>query len=127
MSAASQKTIKLKAESLPRKTGIYFFKDNKNKVIYIGKARSLRDRVKSYFHSISDPKIENILSETADIDFILTDSEREAAFLENNFIRQSQPKFNIKLKDDKSFPYLKITLPDKKPCDYAYTFKIQWM
>jgi len=110
--------LKSKAEKLPAKPGIYFFKDAGSQVIYIGKARSLRDRVRSYFLPSSDPKIENIIAETADIDFILTDSEREAAFLENNFIRQSQPKFNIKLKDDKSFPYLKLTIQDRFPGIY---------
>jgi len=111
----SLKILKSRAESLPKKPGIYFFKDKNNKVIYIGKARSLRDRVKSYFLPTSDPKVENIISETRDFDFILTDSEREAVFLENNFIRQSKPKFNINLKDDKSFPFLKLTLQLKYP------------
>lgn len=109
------KILKSRADGLPKKPGIYFFKDKNNKVIYIGKARSLRDRVKSYFLSTSDPKVENIISETRDFDFILTDSEREAVFLENNFIRQSQPKFNIHLKDDKSFPFLKLTIQLKYP------------
>ena len=109
------KILKSRADGLPKKPGIYFFKDKNNKVIYIGKARSLRDRVKSYFLSTSDPKVENIISETRDFDFILTDSEREAVFLENNFIRQSQPKFNINLKDDKSFPFLKLTTQLKYP------------
>jgi len=109
------KVLKAKAQSLPKKSGIYFFKDKNNTIIYIGKARSLRDRVKSYFLPTSDPKVENIISETTDFDFILTDSEREAVFLENNFIRQSQPKFNINLKDDKSFPFLKLTLQLKYP------------
>jgi len=111
----SLKILKSRAESLPKKPGIYFFKDKNNKVIYIGKARFLRDRVKSYFLPTSDPKVENIISETRDFDFILTDSEREAVFLENNFIRQSKPKFNINLKDDKSFPFLKLTLQLKYP------------
>ena len=111
----NHKGLKSRAQSLPKKPGIYFFKDSKNKVIYIGKARSLRARVKSYFLPTSDPKVKNIVSETRDIDFILTDSEREAVFLENNFIRQSQPKFNINLKDDKTFPFLKLTRPLKYP------------
>ncbi|MCJ7581681.1 MAG: excinuclease ABC subunit UvrC [Candidatus Aminicenantes bacterium] len=111
----SFKGLKDKAQALPKKPGIYFFKDKNCTIIYIGKARSLRDRVKSYFLPTSDPKVENILSETTDFDFILTDSEREAVFLENNFIRQSQPKFNINLKDDKSFPFLKLTVQLKFP------------
>jgi len=110
--------IKQKLSLLPKKPGIYFFKNAAGKVIYIGKARQLSDRVKSYFQPTSDPKIQNILAETADIDYILTDSEREAAFLENNFIQQHQPKFNLRLKDDKSFPYLKLSVPERFPGIY---------
>ncbi|MFQ6109925.1 MAG: GIY-YIG nuclease family protein, partial [Candidatus Aminicenantales bacterium] len=108
-------SFKAKIENLPEKPGIYFFKDTRNTISYIGKARSLKDRVKSYFQTSTDAKVSNIRSETADVEYILTDSEREAAFLENNFIQQYQPKFNLKLKDDKSFPYLKITVPEKYP------------
>jgi excinuclease ABC subunit C len=107
--------LKTICEDLPSKPGIYFFKNRENDVIYIGKARSLKDRVKSYFGSTSDPKVHNILAETVDIDYIFTDSEKEATFLENNFIQQYQPKFNIRLKDDKAFPFLKITLQDRYP------------
>jgi len=110
--------LKSKIERMPKKPGIYFFKDKGDEVVYIGKARSLRDRVKSYFLPTSDVKIKKILSETEDIDFIVTDSAKEAAFLENNFIHQHQPKFNLRLKDDKSFPYLKLTLQDKFPTIY---------
>ncbi|HMA53023.1 MAG TPA: excinuclease ABC subunit UvrC, partial [Acidobacteriota bacterium] len=87
-------------------------------VVYIGKARSLRDRVRSYFLSNPDFKVRNILRETADIDFILTGSEKEAAFLENNYVQQYQPRFNLRLKDDKSFPYLKITTGETYPGVY---------
>ena len=107
--------LKKKAQFLPQKAGIYFFKTQTGEVIYIGKARSLRSRVKSYFQQTSEAKIKKILSETWDIDFILTDSTKEAAFLENNFIRQHQPKYNLRLKDDKSFPYLKMTLREGFP------------
>ncbi len=110
--------LKSKIGRMPKKPGIYFFKDKRGQVIYIGKARSLKDRVKSYFLPTSDVKIKKILSETEDIDFILTDSAKEAAFLENNFIRQHQPKFNLRLKDDKSFPYLKLTFQEKFPTLY---------
>ncbi|MGD9346259.1 MAG: nucleotide excision repair endonuclease, partial [Candidatus Aminicenantes bacterium] len=75
-------------EDLPEKPGIYFFRNSDNDVIYIGKARSLKVRVRSYFGSTTDPKVHNILAETTDIDYIFTDSEREARFLENNFIQQ---------------------------------------
>lgn len=107
--------LRKKIYSLPRKPGIYFFKDRKGEVIYIGKAHSLADRVKSYFQATSDEKVKNILSETEDVDFILTDSVREASFLENNFIRKHQPRFNLRLKDDKSFPFLKLTVQEKFP------------
>ncbi len=113
-----ENVIKQKLTILPKKPGIYFFKNAAGEVIYIGKARLLSDRVKSYFQPTSDPKIQNILAETADIDYILTDSEREAAFLENNFIQQHQPKFNLRLKDDKSFPYLKLTVRERFPGIY---------
>jgi len=111
-------TLKTKIENSPKKPGIYFFKDKDNNIIYIGKARSLKDRIRSYFLPTSDLKINSIVSETTDIDFILTGSEREATFLENNFIQQYQPKYNLRLKDDKSFPYLKLTLLEKFPGIY---------
>ncbi len=107
--------LRKKVLTLPQKAGIYFFKTRTGEVIYIGKARSLRDRVKSYFQQTSDVKTKNILSETWDVDFILTGSTKEAAFLENNFIRTYQPKYNLRLKDDKSFPFLKMTLRKKFP------------
>ncbi len=110
-----KEALKAKLDLLPDKAGIYFFKNENGEIIYIGKARSLRDRVRSYFLPTSDFKVSNIISETADIDFILTGSEREAAFLENNFVQRYQPKFNLRLKDDKSFPYLKLTVAEKFP------------
>ncbi|MFW6124122.1 MAG: excinuclease ABC subunit UvrC [Acidobacteriota bacterium] len=113
--ADKKQKLKKSAHKLPLKPGIYLFKDQNNRIIYIGKARSIKDRVKSYFSYQSDSRIKSILNETEKIDFIITDSEREAFFLENNFIRQYQPKFNLRLKDDKSYPYIKITIQDKYP------------
>lgn len=110
--------LKRQANLLPEKPGIYFFKNEAGEIIYVGKARSIRDRVLSYFQPTSDPKVQNIMAEAASVDFILTDSEKEAAFLENNFIQKHQPKFNLRLKDDKSFPYLKITVQEKFPGVY---------
>lgn len=107
--------LKKRAQDLPQKAGIYFFKNKTGEVVYIGKAHSLRDRVMSYFQQTSEVKVKNILAETHDIDYILTGSSKEAAFLENNFIRRYQPKFNLRLKDDKSFPYLKMTLEERYP------------
>lgn len=110
--------LKNKTDLFPAKPGIYFFKDADGRIIYIGKARSLKNRIRSYFQTAADYKVRNILSETSDIDFLQTDSEKEAALLENNFIRQYQPKFNLRLKDDKHFPYLKVTLSEPFPGIY---------
>ncbi|MBE0713418.1 MAG: excinuclease ABC subunit UvrC, partial [Candidatus Aminicenantes bacterium] len=110
--------LKARAAELPAKPGIYFFKNAAGEVVYIGKARSLRDRVRSYFLTNPDFKVRNILRETTDIDFILTGSEKEAAFLENNYVQQHQPRFNLRLKDDKSFPYVKVTAGEAYPGIY---------
>jgi len=107
--------LKQRLAELPDKAGIYFFKNAGGEIVYIGKARSLRDRVRTYFLAPADLKVANIRAETADIDFILTGSEKEANFLENNFVQRYQPKFNLRLKDDKSFPYLKLTVGEKYP------------
>jgi excinuclease ABC subunit C len=115
---AEPESLKSKAAELPDKPGIYFFRNAAGQVVYIGKARSLRDRVRSYFLPDPDYKVRNILRETAGIDYILTGSEKEAAFLENNYIQQHQPRFNLRLKDDKSFPYLKVTAGEKYPGIY---------
>jgi len=110
--------LKVRAAELPAKPGIYFFKNAAGEVVYIGKARSLRDRVRSYFLANPDFKVRNILRETTDIDFILTGSEKEAAFLENNYVQQHQPRFNLRLKDDKSFPYVQVTVGEACPGIY---------
>ena len=115
---ADLEELRTRAAGLPAKPGIYFFKSASGEVVYIGKARSLRDRVRSYFLANPDFKVRNILRETADIDYILTGSEKEAAFLENNYVQQHQPRFNLRLKDDKSFPYLKITTGETWPGVY---------
>jgi len=115
---AEIEALRAKAGALPDKPGIYFFKNAAGEVVYIGKARSLRDRVRSYFLPNPDAKVRNILGEMTDIDYILTGSEKEAAFLENNYIQQHQPRFNLRLKDDKSFPYIKITAGEKFPGIY---------
>jgi len=107
--------LKGKIAGFPEKPGIYFFRDASGKVLYIGKASSLRDRVRSYFLPDPDVKVRSILRETTDIDYLLTGSEKEAAFLESNYVQQVQPKYNLRLKDDKSFPYLKLTVRDKFP------------
>jgi excinuclease ABC subunit C len=124
LSVNEKDLLRKKIATLPKKPGIYFFKDKDQNVIYIGKARSLKDRVQSYFSPTPDSKVASIRVETKDIDYILTDSEKEAAFLENNFIQHYQPKFNLRLKDDKSFPYLRVSLQDHFPGIYL-TRKIE--
>lgn len=114
----AEDSLKARAAELPAKPGIYFFKNAAGQVVYIGKARSLRDRVRSYFLPNPDVKVRSILRETASIDYLLTGSEKEAAFLENNYVQRHQPRFNLRLKDDKSFPYLKVTVGEKFPGIY---------
>lgn len=110
--------LKKKADRLPDKPGIYFFKNAHGEVIYIGKARSLQERIRNYFLPTSDPKVEHLIKEASDVDYILTTSEKEAFFLESNFVRQHQPKFNLRLKDDKSFPRLRVTVNEEFPGIY---------
>ncbi|MBN2409118.1 MAG: excinuclease ABC subunit UvrC [Candidatus Aminicenantes bacterium] len=110
--------LKQRLNEIPDKAGVYFFKNRAGEIIYVGKARSLRDRVRSYFLPTADLKVSQIIDETVDFNFILTGSEKEAAFLENNFVQRYQPKFNLRLKDDKSFPYLKLTTSERYPGIY---------
>jgi excinuclease ABC subunit C len=90
---------------------VYLYKDAGGKVIYVGKAKSLRNRVRSYFSEdkLGDVKTGTLISEAIDIDYILVDNEKEALALENNLIKQYKPRFNILLRDDKSYPYVKLT------------------
>lgn len=113
-----KKDLKAKLALLPDKPGVYVFRNGRNEIMYVGKARSLKERVKSYFQPTADPKVSAIAAEAADIDFVLTGSEREATFLENNFVQRYQPKYNLRLKDDKSFPYLKLTVSEPFPGVY---------
>lgn len=102
---------------LPAKTGVYLFKNKRGRVIYVGKALNLRSRVSSYFsagHSIS-PRTRVLVKNIADVEYLLTDSEIEALILESNLIKRHRPKYNIRLTDDKSYPYLRITLGEEYP------------
>jgi len=99
-----------KLNNLPSKPGVYQFKNDKDKVIYVGKARNLKNRVKSYFHTnLSNAKTEALVKKIVDMELVVTDSEIEALVLENNLIKELKPRYNIDLKDDKSFPFIKIT------------------
>lgn len=102
--------LESKLKNIPALPGIYQFKNDKGKVIYVGKAINLRNRVKSYFHnSISSPKTLALVKKINDLELIITDNEIEALVLENNLIKELKPRYNILLKDDKSFPFIKIT------------------
>jgi len=104
-------------KALPTKPGVYLFRDGTRKVLYVGKAASLRPRVRSYFgaQSASIPKLQSIVTSAKELDFIVTDSEQEALILENNLIKQHRPHHNVRLKDDKSYPYIKVTLNEEWP------------
>ncbi len=99
-----------KLSNLPAKPGVYQFFNDKNKVIYVGKANNLRSRVKSYFRSKNqNAKTEALVSKISDLELVITDSEIEALVLENNLIKELKPRYNVNLKDDKSFPFIKVT------------------
>jgi excinuclease ABC subunit C len=110
-----------KLETLPVRPGVYMFKDAEGHVLYVGKARVLRDRVRSYFQAGRpvDPQRGDMVSQIADLDLVVTDTEMEALALENNFIKRHQPRFNILLRDDKNHPYLKLTLDEEYPRIYV--------
>lgn len=101
--------IKHKLELLPDSPGCYLHKDKEGTIIYVGKAKNLKNRVRSYFRGSHDTKTELLVSEIADFEFIVTESNTEALLLEINLIQENMPKYNIKLKDDKSYPFIKIT------------------
>ncbi|MBR3424269.1 MAG: GIY-YIG nuclease family protein, partial [Clostridia bacterium] len=107
--------LRRKAASLPRSPGVYIMRDVSGKIIYIGKSRSLRDRVSSYFHGAHDVKTEKMASSVADFSFITCDTEMEAFAMENSLIKQHTPRYNIKLKDAKSYPYIKVSVRDEYP------------
>src|SRR5580704_10093449 len=111
---------KEKANALPELPGVYLFKDATEKVIYVGKARSLRSRVRSYFLESrwADAKTGSLARDIAELDTIVLENEREALALENDLIKQYKPKFNVMLRDDKTYPYIKLTLYEKYPRVY---------
>ena len=102
-------TLKKKLESLPSNPGCYLYKDNIGEIIYVGKAKNLKNRVKSYFTGSHNKKTQILVSKIEDLEYIIVNSEKEALILENNLIKKYRPYYNIRLKDDKSYPYLMIT------------------
>jgi excinuclease ABC subunit C len=115
-----------KAAALPESAGVYLFKDAAGTVLYVGKARSLRSRVRSYFSESRwiDAKTGSLAREIADLETIVLANEREALALENNLIKQYHPKFNVLLRDDKTYPYIKLTLCENYPRVY-FTRKVK--
>ncbi|MDI6840956.1 MAG: excinuclease ABC subunit UvrC [bacterium] len=105
----------IKIAKIPNKPGVYLIKDENGKVIYVGKAKSLRERVRAYFANTSSPKTQVIASKINDIDYIVTNSEVEALILEANLIKLHLPRYNIRLKDDKKYPYIKVTVQEDFP------------
>ncbi|MBX5495861.1 MAG: excinuclease ABC subunit UvrC [Bryobacteraceae bacterium] len=103
--------LRQKVAQLPLAPGVYMYKDAAGKVLYVGKAKNLRHRVRSYFSEdkLADAKTGSLISEARDIDYILVDNEKEALALENNLIKQWKPRFNVLLRDDKTYPYIKLT------------------
>ncbi len=102
--------LETKLKNLPDSPGVYQFLNENGKVIYVGKARNLKNRVRTYFQkNIPSVKTQTLISKTADLEMIITDNEIEALVLENNLIKDLKPRYNVNLKDDKSYPYIKVT------------------
>lgn len=103
--------LRRKAAQLPTEPGVYLYKDANGKVLYVGKAKNLCARVRSYFNEdrLADTKTGSLIGEAHDLGYILLDNEKEALALENNLIKQYQPRFNVLLRDDKTYPYIKLT------------------
>ncbi|MBD3226143.1 MAG: excinuclease ABC subunit C [Caldithrix sp.] len=103
-----------KLKNLPQKPGCYLFKDKNANILYVGKAAGLRQRVRSYFQDSrpEHPRLRAMINKTTDVEWIVTDSEVEALILENNLIKEHKPRYNVSLRDDKSYPYIRITNED---------------
>lgn len=110
-------TLDEKLQNLPTQPGCYLHKDSRGRIIYVGKAKNLRNRVRQYFQSsrTMDAKTQKLVSLIADFEFIITDTETEALVLESNLIKLHKPKYNVMLKDDKQYPHLKLTLNEPFP------------
>ena len=109
--------LKAKLEAMPHSPGVYLMKGEQGRILYIGKARSLSDRVRSYFHkgAALTPKIRSMVDQVQEIECLVTQSELEALILENNLIKKHLPKYNVLLRDDKNYPFLRLPLKDDYP------------
>ncbi|NLP45763.1 MAG: GIY-YIG nuclease family protein, partial [Epulopiscium sp.] len=106
--------IKEELKKLPDKPGVYLMKDDSDTIIYVGKAVNLKNRVRQYFQSSRNhsPKVKKMVPKIKEFEYIVTDSELEALILESNLIKKHRPKYNVLLKDDKSYPYIKATVQE---------------
>jgi excinuclease ABC subunit C len=113
--------LQAKIRSLPTEPGVYLYKNAEGEIIYVGKAKNLRSRVSSYFHEgrWEDAKTGTLVREAADVDYIVVANNKEALALENHLIKQKKPRFNILLRDDKTYPYVKLTLGERFPRVYV--------
>src|SRR5579864_1640963 len=113
--------LREKIRTLPTSPGVYLFRNAEGEVIYVGKAKSLRARVRNYFVEGAEyeAKTGTLLREAVDVDYIVVDNEKEALALENNLIKQQKPRFNILLRDDKTYPYIKLTAAERYPRVYV--------
>src|ERR1700722_7139667 len=113
--------LREKVAQLPTQPGVYMFQDAGGKILYVGKANSLRSRVRSYFLEShwQDAKTGSLMREIADFQYIVVDNEKEALALENNLIKRHKPKFNVLLRDDKTYPYIRYTAFEKYPRVYV--------
>jgi excinuclease ABC subunit C len=113
--------LQAKIRTIPTEPGVYLYKNAEGDVIYVGKAKNLRSRVASYFHEgrWEDAKTGTLVREAVDVDYIVVANNKEALALENNLIKQRKPRFNILLRDDKTYPYVKLTLGEKWPRVYV--------
>src|SRR6185369_4333213 len=109
--------IESKLVEIPAGPGVYVYKSGAGEPIYVGKAKSLRNRVRTYFQESRDldERLDQMLANIEDVEFIVTDTEGEALALENNLIKEHQPKYNILLRDDKTYPYIKLTIQEPYP------------
>src|SRR6201997_2970019 len=113
--------LQAKIRTIPTEPGVYLYKNAEGEIIYVGKAKNLRNRVASYFHEgrIADAKTGTLIREAVDVDYIVVAINKEALALENNLIKQKKPRFNILLRDDKTYPYVKLTLGERYPRVYV--------
>src|SRR5881227_2003921 len=113
--------LQAKIRTIPTSTGVYLYKNAEGEIIYVGKAKNLRSRVASYFHEgrIADAKTGTLVREAVDVDYIVVANNKEALALENHLIKQKKPRFNILLRDDKTYPYVKLTLGERFPRIYV--------